>query len=161
MEPFALRDGLCYPPFKMSIFSKAEKACDPGRVLIVDDEGPVRKLFKMILAEDMPSLIIDEACNGLEAVRAFREHNHGVVTMDLRMPVMDGLQAFHNLEKVCEEDRCRMPVVIFCTGFVPPDSVNDIVARGPHHQLLHKPVRSAVIVEAIQNGIKNISPSAS
>lgn len=143
----------------MSIFSKAEKTCNPGRILIVDDEAPVRKLFRMILAEDMPSLIIDEACNGLEAVRAFREFNHGVITMDLRMPVMDGLQAFHSIEKVCEEDRCRMPVVIFCTGFIPPDAVNEIVAQGAQHQLLHKPVRSAVIVEAIQNGIKAVTQS--
>lgn len=144
----------------MNLFSKAEKDCDAGRVLIVDDEAPVRKLFHMILGEDIPSVSIDEACNGLEAVRAFREFRHGVITMDLRMPVMDGLQAFHNIEKVCEEDKIRMPVVIFCTGFIPPDSVNEIVARGPHHRLLHKPVRSAVIVEAVRDGIGRVNRSA-
>lgn len=141
----------------MSIFSKSGTPCNPGRVLIVDDEAPVRKLFRMILSDEMPDLEFDEACNGLEAVRAFKEHRHGVITMDLRMPIMDGFLAFQNIMKACEEEKFRTPVVVFCTGFVPADGVTEVVGGSSPHQLLHKPVRSAVIIEAVKNGIKAVT----
>lgn len=133
------------------------KTRDVGRVLVVDDEAPVRKLFKMILAQDMPSLIVDEACNGLEAVRAFREHHHAVVALDLRMPLLDGMETFQSMEKVCWEDRCLMPAVIFCTGFIPSETMNDIVGKASGHQMLQKPIRSAQIVKAVRNGLQTVT----
>lgn len=129
---------------------------DVNRILVVDDEAPVRKLFKMILAQDLPSLIVDEACNGLEAVRVFRQYHHAVVALDLRMPLLDGMETFASMEKVCWEDRCIMPAVIFCTGFLPSETMNDIIAKSAGHQMLQKPIRSMQIVKAVRNGLQTV-----
>lgn len=145
----------------MGMFGNKEPAkCDPTRILVVDDEAPIRKLFQMILADAFPNAKIELACNGLEAVRLFREGHHGAITLDLRMPEMDGLEAFHVIEKFCEEENLRMPPVVFCTGFAPPDTVNDIVNDGAYHCLLRKPVRSDVVINAVMRGVNLTSGQA-
>jgi len=122
-----------------------------GRVLIVDDERGIRELFSLIFANALPGVIIDVASNGAEAVELFRQHRHGVLTMDLNMPVMDGLTAFYEISRMCENHSLAMPSVVFCTGYAPPDAIRKIV-RGPgQHLLLSKPVKSEVLVEAIQS----------
>lgn len=129
--------------------AKPVPRCDAERILIVDDEEPIRKLFLMILSSCLPSLKADEARNGIEAVRLFNERHHGVIMMDLRMPEMDGLQAFLSIERSCTTQAMKMPPVIFCTGFVPPDGVASIVGKGTYHLLLRKPVRSEDIINSV------------
>jgi DNA-binding NarL/FixJ family response regulator len=63
------------------------------RVLIADDHPAVRAgLAAMILAED-DLAVIAQAENGEQAVALYREHRPAVVLMDLRMPVLDGVEA--------------------------------------------------------------------
>jgi len=62
------------------------------RVLIVDDQELVRQGLRLIL-ELADFEVVGEASNGAEAVRAVAEHLPDVVLMDLRMPVMDGIEA--------------------------------------------------------------------
>ena len=124
--------------------------CDSNRILVTDDEAPIRTLFEMIITMSFPGKKIDKACNGLEAVRLFQEHHHGLLLMDLRMPEMDGLQAFLTIRELCEKEETRMPPVIFCTGYAPGDTVYDIVGNGEYHALLHKPVRSSDITAIVK-----------
>ena len=91
--------------------------CDSSRILITDDEAQIRTLFELIITMSFPDKKIDKASNGLEAVRLFQEHHHGLILMDLRMPEMDGLQAFHAIREISEKKGLRMPPVIFCTGY--------------------------------------------
>jgi two-component system response regulator YesN len=124
----------------------------PGavRVLLVDDERGIRELFSLILANALPGVTIDVASNGAKAVQLFREHHYRVLTMDLNMPVMDGLTAFIEISRICDEQSLDMPSVVFCTGYAPLDALRKIV-RGPgRHLLLSKPVKSEVLVEAIK-----------
>jgi CheY-like chemotaxis protein len=124
--------------------------CDPVRVLVTDDEAQIRKLFNTILTLGLPEIKVDVACNGLEAVKAFKEFHQSVLLMDLKMPEMDGLQAFITIRDLCAAENWQMPSVIFCTGFMPPETVNQIVGDGCHHGILHKPVKSAQIISAVQ-----------
>jgi len=83
--------------------------------------------------------------------------------MDLRMPVMDGLQAFQAIESFCLTEKQQMPSVTFCTGFAPPETLNQIVAKGSPHALLHKPVNSQDIINAAKRGLQSddaATPSA-
>jgi len=63
------------------------------RVVVADDQALVRAGFRMILQTDPGIRVVGEAANGEEAVFAVRRHRPDVVMMDVRMPVLDGLEA--------------------------------------------------------------------
>ena len=123
--------------------------CDRRRVMIVDDEASIVKLFKMLLEFDLPGKQIDTACNGAEAVEKFAVGHHGVIVMDLHMPVMDGLSAFLSIESSCRARGWQMPSVVFCTGYAPPGPVLKVVEGSTVHCLLQKPVTSDVLVNTV------------
>lgn len=69
------------------------------KLLIVDDSSLIRNRIARILGEGLlpASEIAGMARNGVEAVRAFREHRPELVTMDLTMPEMDGIACIETL----------------------------------------------------------------
>ncbi|MBA4372717.1 MAG: chemotaxis response regulator protein-glutamate methylesterase [Thermodesulfovibrio sp.] len=68
-----------------------------ARVLIVDDSALVRDLLKEIIGLDPELEVVGEAVNGLEAVEKVRNLRPDIVTMDIEMPAMDGLQAISQI----------------------------------------------------------------
>jgi two-component system chemotaxis response regulator CheB len=80
----------------------------PIRVLIVDDSYFMRKILQDILADTAGLIqVVDTAQNGLEALDKAKKLKPDVITMDVEMPRMDGLEA---LEKIMQE--CPTPVVM-------------------------------------------------
>lgn len=65
----------------------------PLRVLIVDDQSLVRAGFRMVIDSQPDLTVVGEADNGLDAVREVRRLRPDVVVMDVRMPVLDGIEA--------------------------------------------------------------------
>jgi two-component system chemotaxis response regulator CheB len=65
----------------------------PIRVLIVDDSSVVRMLLREVLESADGFEVVGEACDGREAVEMVQALRPGLVTMDLEMPIMDGLTA--------------------------------------------------------------------
>ena len=65
----------------------------PIRVLLVDDQQLVRTGFRMILADEPGVEVIGEAVDGQGAIDVVRRLGPDVVVMDIRMPVMDGVEA--------------------------------------------------------------------
>lgn len=63
------------------------------RVLVVDDSGFFRRRVKEILEEDPLLTVIGDAANGQEAIDKAAELKPDVITMDIEMPVMDGIIA--------------------------------------------------------------------
>src|SRR5450631_2900343 len=63
------------------------------RVLIVDDSAFMRKVLETILVSDENVRVVGHAKDGREAVRLADSLKPDVITMDINMPVMDGLQA--------------------------------------------------------------------
>jgi two-component system response regulator YesN len=120
---------------------------------VVDDEEVIQKLFSMVLEWELPEANVEVAGNGAEALEAFSAHHHGVLLMDLHMPVMDGQSAFLALEKRCRESDWEMPRVVFCSGFAPPTSLRERVAHDDTHCLLSKPVANEVLVDAVRRGL--------
>jgi YesN/AraC family two-component response regulator len=69
------------------------------RVLLVDDEPDVRRLLRLSIANNCDAVdVVDEAANGQEAVDKTRDIQPDVVVMDLRMPVMDGVEAIRQIK---------------------------------------------------------------
>jgi CheY-like chemotaxis protein len=124
--------------------------CNKERILVVDDEPTILTLFQSILASGLPDRKIDVAANGREAVDLFLKEHHGVLILDLHMPVMDGHAAFCEMEKACRERNWKMPAVVFCTGFAPPRTIRSIVSAGRVHGLLSKPIGGDVLLEAVR-----------
>lgn len=82
-------------------------AFSPARVLIVDDVESNRVLLTEILAK--AGLDIITATNGQEAVLKAREANPALILMDLRMPVLNGIEAMKQLKR--SGDTSRIPIV--------------------------------------------------
>lgn len=67
------------------------------KVLVVDDSALARELIRAILTTDPGVTVIGEAADGQQAVAKVRELHPDIVTMDIEMPVMDGLQAIERI----------------------------------------------------------------
>ncbi|MEV0251697.1 response regulator transcription factor [Nocardia sp. NPDC050712] len=114
----------------------------PIRVLIADDEALVRAGFR-VLVDSAPDLtVVGEAGNGGEAVRLTRELHPDVVLMDIRMPIMDGLEATRHIAA----DGADGPHVLIVTTFDQDEHVFRALRGGaggfllkdsPPEQLLH------------------------
>lgn len=65
----------------------------PIRILLADDQPLLRLGFRLILEGQHDFQVVGEASDGAEAVRQVRELNPDVVLMDVRMPVLDGIEA--------------------------------------------------------------------
>jgi two-component system chemotaxis response regulator CheB len=83
---------------------------DRVRVLVVDDSALMRKLIPMILERDPEIEVVGTAMDGAFALRKIAELQPDVVTLDLEMPRMDGLETLRMIMR-----GAPMPVIVFST----------------------------------------------
>jgi len=94
------------------------------RVLVVDDSALVRQLLTHVLSEAPHMEVVGTARNGVEAIRAVRELVPDVVTLDIQMPEMDGLEA---LKHIVRESDAR---VVMLTSVDDPDTTYQALETG-------------------------------
>src|ERR1700722_1494451 len=112
-------------------------------VLLVDDQALVRAGFRMILEAQEAIEIAGEAENGREALAKSRELRPDVVLMDIRMPVLDGIAATHEI--VAQRLPCR---VLVLTTFDDEKTVYDAMKAGASGFLL-KTAPPARLIDAV------------
>ena len=125
----------------------------PNAAMIVDDEDAIRLVLAKLLQHRLPTLSIDTAADGLEAVRQFEATHHEVIVMDVNMPKMNGDEAFLRIMDICKERKWVPPSVVFCTGYNASASVRAAVERTPKHLCLLKPVDTKYIIAAVQERV--------
>ena len=81
-------------------------------LLIADDEAPARNRLRDLLAEIDHVAIVAEAKNGIEAIDMALETKPNLMLLDIRMPVMDGIEAAQHAQKLQPR-----PHIIFTTAF--------------------------------------------
>ena len=101
------------------------------RVVVADDQGMVRSGFSILLNAQPDIEVVGEAVNGQEAVARAAELGPDVILMDVRMPVMDGLQA---TRQITAADGA--PRVLVLTTFDLDDYVYEALRAGASGFLL-------------------------
>ena len=76
-------------------------------ILVVDDAAFMRSMIRDIFARG-PFVVAGEADNGVEAVRLYRELRPDLTTMDIVMPLMDGITALKEIEGIDSAARVVM-----------------------------------------------------
>ena len=70
------------------------------RLMIVDDAAFMRAIIKNMIARYEEYEVVAEACDGLDAVAKYKEFKPDVVTMDITMPNMTGIEAVREIKKI-------------------------------------------------------------
>ena len=125
-------------------------------VLIADDQALVRTGFRMILETDPEIQVAAEAGDGAQAVDACRRIRPDIVLTDIRMPVMDGLEA---TRRVLATE--APPRVLILTTFDLDEYVFDALVAGASGFLLKdvSPEQLLAAIRTIANGDSLLAPS--
>ena len=123
------------------------------KILIVDDEEQIRDMFKLFIETDFPEMHVDVVANGAEAVQSFGEGRHSILLMDLHMPIMDGGEAFREIEDLCDTMDWQVPTIIFCTAFDPPCDINRVLKQYERAKVLKKPISNSDLIDAVKEAL--------
>ena len=113
-----------------------------AKILIVDDTRTSRKMLRNIL-ESNGHEIIDEAVNGQEGVQKFQALKPDVVTLDITMPVVDGVEALKMIKALDPESK-----VVMVTAAGQKNKMIECIKAGAN-EFLTKPFEQQEIVDVI------------
>ena len=114
------------------------------RVVIADDQGMVRSGFSVLLNAQPDIEVIAEAVNGQEAVAQAARLHPDVILMDVRMPVLDGLEATQKITEMPDP-----PKILVLTTFDLDDYVYAALRAGASGFLL-KDASAAELADAVR-----------
>jgi len=125
-------------------------------VLIADDQALVRVGLRKILENEPETVVVGEAGDGQDAVAAARRTRPDVVLMDIRMPVLDGIEATRRLVAVQPATR-----VLILTTFGLDDYVYDALRAGASGFMLKDapPEEIAAAVRIVASGEALLAPA--
>jgi DNA-binding NarL/FixJ family response regulator len=122
------------------------------RVLVADDQGMVRSGFSILLNAQPDIEVVGEAVNGQEAIVRCAELSPDVILMDVRMPVLDGLQATRQIVAGAGNEQSggkSVPRVLVLTTFDLDDYVYEALRAGASGFLL-KDASAGELAEAVR-----------
>ncbi|MBU5256210.1 response regulator transcription factor [Tissierella praeacuta] len=114
------------------------------KVLIVDDQSLIREGLNMMLSLYDTIFIVDEATNGKEAIEILGREEIDLILMDIRMPVMDGVEATKQIKENYPNTK-----VLILTTFNEDEYIFEGLKSGADGYLL-KDISSKELVKAIE-----------
>ncbi|MBN6188680.1 response regulator [Aneurinibacillus sp. BA2021] len=113
------------------------------RILIVDDASFMRMMIKGFLTKHGYT-IADEAANGAEAVEKYKQVSPDLVTMDITMPEMDGIEAVKAIRQMDPNAK-----IIMCSAMGQQNMVVQAIQAGARDFIV-KPFQEDRVIEAIK-----------
>jgi two-component system NarL family response regulator len=126
-------------------------------VLLVDDHALMRTGVANIINHEPDLQVIAEASNGVEAIAAFEQFHPDVTLLDLRMPVMEGVEAVRQIR--ARDPRAR---VIVLTTYDTDDEISRALKAGAKAYIL-KDISADLLIDCIRDvlaGKTYLAPSA-
>jgi DNA-binding NarL/FixJ family response regulator len=126
-------------------------------VLLVDDHALMRTGVANIINQERDLQVIAEASNGVEAIAAFEQYHPDVTLIDLRMPIMEGVEAVRQIR--ARDPRAR---VIVLTTYDTDDEISRALKAGAKAYVL-KDISADLLIGCIRDvlaGKTYLAPSA-
>lgn len=118
------------------------------RILVVDDAAFMRMMIKNII-EKSGYVVCGEAENGKQALEKYKELKPDLVTMDITMPVCDGLEGLKNIKAYDENAK-----VVMCSAMGQQAIVLEAIRAGAIDFIV-KPFQPDRVLETINKAINN------
>lgn len=117
-----------------------------ARILIVDDAAFMRMMIKEILTKNGYT-VVGEASDGSQALDKYKELKPDLVTMDITMPEMDGIQALKEIRAMDAGAK-----IIMCSAMGQQAMVIDAIQAGARDFIV-KPFQAERVIEAIRKAL--------
>jgi two-component system chemotaxis response regulator CheY len=121
----------------------------PIRVMAVDDSPMIRKLIRKYLQPE-GFTVVGEAKNGKEAIELYPNLKPDIITMDVTMPIMDGLQAARIIKEINVEQK-----ILMLSAMGDDSIIAEAATYGVDHFCM-KPFKSQQIIQEVLNTFNNL-----
>ena len=74
-----------------------------SKILIIEDEAPIRRVLSKILSEESDTYLVQEAEDGLQGVEMVKNEDFDLILCDIKMPKMDGVEVLEAIKKIKPE----------------------------------------------------------
>lgn len=101
------------------------------QVLIVDDHAVVRQGIRFLLEQQPDIVVVDEGCNGTQAIKLATDLLPDVILLDLLMPEMDGVTAVREIKRITPATQ-----IIVLTSYYEDDQIFGVIKSGALSYLL-------------------------
>src|SRR5882757_6807952 len=118
-------------------------------ILIIDDEKSIRKTLTEILSYE--GYKIDEACDGEDGLKKFKEKNFDIVLCDIKMPKLDGIEFLEKAREINDE----VPIIII-SGHGNIETAVEAVKKGAYDYISKPPDLNRLLI-TIRNAMEKNS----
>ena len=125
----------------------SKKHRDPFRVMLVEDEEDFRRILAGLLLAKFPSMALEEAADGKEAIERIRDFIPDLVFMDIQLPGENGLKVTRRIKALYPDTKVVIP-----TSYDFPEYREAARACGAY-QFLSKGICTAEEIEDLVKGL--------
>lgn len=117
-----------------------------AKILVIDDEKPIRNTLKEILEYEDHS--VETASDGFEGIEKAKETKYDIILSDIKMPQMDGLEVIEKLMGICPE----VPIIMI-SGHGTVETAVEALKKGAY-DFIEKPLELNRLLVTIRNALE-------